>query len=70
MVQIMIKILSKKNEQISLSENLNVYSKIQKSTKFFMFQQKKNLKTDRDGIATISSKIKFIDSARFMATSL
>ena len=66
----MIKILSKKNEQISLSENLNVYSKIQKSTKFFMFQQKKNLKTDKDGIATISSKIKFIDSARFMATSL
>ena len=66
----MIKILSKKNEQISQSENLNVYSKIQKSTKFFMFQQKKNLKTDKDGIATISSKIKFIDSARFMATSL
>ena len=66
----MIKILSEKNEQISQSENLNVYSKIQKSTKFFMFQQKKNLKTDKDGIATISSKIKFIDSARFMETSL
>ena len=53
--------------------NLNVLEKIQKSTKLFRFQKKKATKIDEDGnecVAIISYKIKFIDSARFMATSL
>ena len=57
-----------------LRENLNVLEKIQKSTKTFLLQWKKKLqkrdKTGNENVITISYKIKFIDSARFMATSL
>ena len=46
----------------------------QKSSKLFPFQQKKKfIKVDKIGnesIVTISYKIKFIDSARFMANLL
>ena len=46
----------------------------QKSSKLFPFQQKKKfIKVDKVGnesIVTISYKIKFIDSARFMASLL
>ena len=59
---------------MSLSGNLNVLGKIQKRTKRFLSQQKnKATKIDKDcdeKVVTISYKIKFIDSARFMATSL
>ena len=57
-----------------LRENLNVLEKIQKSTRTFLLQWKKKLqkrdKTGNENVITISYKIKFIDSARFMATSL
>ena len=57
-----------------LRENLNVLEKIQKSTRTFLLQWKKKLqkrdKTGNENVITTSYKIKFIDSARFMATSL
>ena len=53
---------------------MNVLGKIQKSTKTFSVPiEKKITEANKDGnesVATISYKIKFIDSARFMATSL
>ena len=54
---------------------MNVLGKIQKSTKhFFFFSIEKEVKKiDKDGnesVVTISYKIKFIDSARFIASSL
>ena len=52
----------------------NVFGKTQKSTKLFPFQQiKESTNTDKYGsksVVTLSYKIKFIDSSRFMATSL
>ena len=66
-----------------LRENLNVLGKIQKSTSFsdtvykyckvFVPIEKEVTNIDKDGnesVVTISYKTKFIDSARFMATSL
>ena len=57
-----------------LRENLNVLEKIQKSARTFLLQWKKKLqkrdKTGNENVITTSYKIKFIDSARFMATSL
>ena len=57
-----------------LRENLNVLEKIQKSTRTFLLQWKNKLqkrdKTGNENVITTSYKIKFIDSARFMATSL
>ena len=54
--------------------NVNVFGKIQKSSKFFPFQLKKEVtkrdKDENESVVTISYKIKLIDSARFMATSL
>ena len=59
---------------MSPRENLHVLEKIQKSTRIFLLQQKKKLqkrdKTGNENVITTSYKIKFIDSARFMATSL
>ena len=53
---------------------MNVLGKIQKSTKFISIPIEKEVtKIGKDGnesVVTISFKIKFIDSARFMATSL
>ena len=57
----------------SLRESLNVLGKIQKSTSFSVSIEKEVIKTNKDdneSVVTISYKIKFIDSARFMATSL
>ena len=66
-----------------LRENLNVLGKIKKSTSFsdtvykyckvFVPIEKEVTNIDKDGnesVVTISYKTKFIDSARFMATSL
>ena len=57
-----------------MTENLNVFRKIQKSPKLFPFQRKREVtKIDKDGnkiVLTISYKIEFINSARFMAISL
>ena len=59
---------------MSLNGNLNVSGKILTSTKLFLFRQKKHvIKIDKDrneSIVTMSYKIKFIDSARFMMSSL
>ena len=47
--------------------------KMQKSTKRFLFNRKRSYKIHKDGnesVATISCKIKCIDSLRFTATSL
>ena len=59
---------------MSLKGNLNVSGKILTSTKLILFRQKKHvIKIDKDrneSIVTISYKIKFIDSARFMMSSL
>ena len=55
-------------------DNLNVLEKIMKSTKSFFVPIEKEIKiVDKDGnesIVTLSYKIKFNDSARFMASSL
>ena len=59
---------------MSLRENLNVSEKIKKKYKAFSFPiEKEVIKTDKDGneiVVTISYKTKFIDSERFIATSL
>ena len=53
---------------------MNAIVKTQKSTKYFSVPiEKENAKTDNDGnqsIATVFYKIKYIDSAKFMAKSL
>ena len=59
---------------MGLKDNLNVLEKTKKSTKLFLFQQRKEItKIDKEGngrVETISYRIKFIDSARFKASSL
>ena len=59
---------------MSLKENLNVFAKILKVAKTFSIPiEKEVIEIDKDGnesVATVSYKIKFIDSARFMATFL
>ena len=58
---------------MTLRENQNVLGKIQKITKIFYSIEKEVTKIDKDGnesVATISDKIKCIDSAIFMASSL
>ena len=50
---------------MSLRGSLKVLEKTKKSAKIFPFQYKKKLET----IETISYTTKFIDSARFMASS-
>ena len=59
---------------MSLKEHLNVLGKTQKSTKLFSVPIEKEVTNiDKDGnesVVTTSYKIKFIDSARFMASSL
>ena len=58
---------------MTLRENQNVLGKIQKITKIFCSIEKEVTKIDKDGnesVATISDKIKCIDSAIFMASSL
>ena len=55
-----------------MGSNLNVLEKIQKST-FSVPIEKEVTKIDKDGnenVVNISYKIKLIDSARFMVTSL
>ena len=53
---------------------MNALGENPEKCKIFLFQQKKKLTNiDKDGngsAVAISHKIKFIDSARFMATSL
>ena len=52
-------------------KNLDVLGQIQESTKIFSVPIEKEVtKVDNDAIESISYKIKCIDSARFMATSL
>ena len=67
----MIIILSLRNEQKSLKNNLNV---LEKTNKPFSVPIKKEIrKIDKEGnktVETISYKIKFIDGARFSASSL
>ena len=55
---------------MNLRENLNILGKTQKSKKLFLFQLTKIDKDGNESIVTISYKIKFIDSAKFMTTSL
>ena len=62
---------------MNLRDNLNVLGKIQKSALFywnyFRSNRKRRKKNDKDGnesAAIIFYKIKFIDNARFKATSL
>ena len=72
MGQTMTIILSQKKQHVSLRDNLKVLGKIQKNT-FSIPIEKEVTNTDKDGnetVATISQKIKFIDSTRFMATLL
>ena len=51
---------------------MNVLGKIQESTKLFRSNKKGSYKNEdgNESVLTISYKIKFIDSARFMASSL
>ena len=66
-VPIMIIILSLKNQQTSLRGNWNVLGENTKNKRRFLFQ------FDKDGsehVVTIYYNIKFIDSARFVASSL
>ena len=56
-----------------MRENLNAFGKISKVQNFFVPIENKVTKIDKDGnksLVTIYYKIKFIDSARFMATLL
>ena len=57
-----------------MTDNLNVLGKIQKSKKLFFAPIEKevtNIDKDRnESVVTISYKVKSIDSARFMASSL
>ena len=56
-----------------MRENLNVLAKIQKSTKLSIPVEKEVIKIDKNGnqsVVTISYKRQFIDSERFMSTSL
>ena len=59
---------------MSLKYKLNVLGKTKKGTKLFCVPVKKQItkidKDDNKSVANISYKIKFIDSARFMASSL
>ena len=58
---------------MSLRENLNVLGKKRKVQIFFCSNKKEVIKIDKDGNRTdetMSYKIKFIDSTRFMASSL
>ena len=60
------------HQQMSLRENLNVFEKT-KHNAFSVPIKKETIKIDRDGNKTdetISYKIKFIDSARFLVSSL
>ena len=70
----MIIISSLKNLQTSLRDNMNVL--VENTEKYKIFSvpiEKEMTKIDKEGnesVATISYKLKFIDSTRFMATSL
>ena len=59
---------------MSLRKNLNVLRKTQKSTKHFLFQFQQETakigKNSNESVVTIIYKIKFIDNARSMASSL
>ena len=57
---------------MSWKENLIALGKIQKGTKLSPFQQKVTeiYKDGNESVVTISYKMKFINNARFMATSL
>ena len=58
---------------MSLRDNSNVLEKTEKYKTFSVPVEKEVTKIDKNGnesVFTISYKIKFIDSARFMATSL
>ena len=65
--------LSQKNQQTSLRNKFNVLEKTQKRTKAFSVPiEKVAIKVDKDSnqdIATIFYKVKFIDIAKFMASS-
>ena len=68
----MIIILSLKNQQMSLKDNLNALEK-KKYKAFSVLLKKKITKIDKDAnesVETISYKIPFTDSMRFMRTSL
>ena len=69
----MIIILSLKNQQMSLKDNLNALEKKKKYKAFSVLLKKKITKIDKDAnesVETISYKIPFTDSMRFMRTSL
>ena len=70
----MIIISSLKNLQTSLRDNMNVSGENTEKYKIFSVPIEKEMtKIDKEGnesVATISCKLKFIDSARFMANSL
>ena len=63
-----------KNLQTSLRDNMNVLGENTEKYKIFSVPIEKEItkidKEDNESVATISYKLKFIDSARFMATSL
>ena len=63
-----------KNLQTSLRDNMNVLGENTEKYKIFSVPIEKEItKIDKEGnesVATISYRLKFIDSARFMATSL
>ena len=57
-----------------MRDNLNAFAKTKKSTKLLFVPIEKEVKQidkgDNESVVAISYKIKFIDSARFMASSL
>ena len=56
-----------------MRDNLNVLGKTEKNKKISVLIEKGLTEIDKDGnesVVTISSKIKFIDSKRFMASSV
>ena len=57
---------------MSQKENSIALGKIQKGTKLSLFQQKVTeiYKDGNESVVTVSYKIKFINNARFIATSL
>ena len=60
-----------KKLEVSLKENLTVLEKTKKSKNFFCSIEKgKIVKDGNEIITTISYKIKFINSSRFIASSL
>ena len=60
------------NQQMSLKENLNILQKIHKCTKSSPSEEEvtKIVNNGNESAVSICYKIKFFDSARFMATAI